>query len=42
MRFLALTANNREFSKGPLPNFSITLLLGLKLGLFKPDGIEFG
>jgi hypothetical protein len=42
MRFLALTANNREFSKGSRYKLSITRLFRLMLGLFKPDGIEFG
>jgi hypothetical protein len=28
--------------KGLRSELSITLLLGLMLGLFKPDGIEFG
>jgi hypothetical protein len=38
-RFLAITAN---IEKVFVQELSITLLLGLMLGLFKPDGIEFG
>ena len=34
--------DNREFSIGVCHFLSIARLLGRTLGLFKPDGIEFG